>query len=870
MEAEQRKFCQRVSLAGSALILTVVLTSLLAIVGVLFVMMSRIDKMATTATSENRELNFAVDTLLARICEELALDVPGADDPNQEYYDYPDTNNVWLASLEPYKSGDDYFWGQISDVTGLLGSKEWDTNDILISSSDPNICFKAIVPERKVVSLSSSGGLLEQLADADGDGVADSKWFELGDVTSSKGKPIYAAVRVIDNSGMLNVNTGYKFNPNSQVLDNIDGSSVLQINVMGLASRPVNSATVAEEAALLLERANYGLGVSPIDLVAYEKNVIWQYGQQIGSYTPFDISDELELRYRFLLNQEDIQARVEQWGGEFKNGWTSSTPLKELDDWVLSVYADVSSDPNLDPNYAYRHVATTCDMDRIINPAAIILDDGTALHKMVNVNTTDVDLLHKAIRAALIRTNPNFSSADGLAAQMAVNMLDYRDADSNVATLDDAAGSMYYGFEAPCIYISEVAYRCVREEETTHTSYAIELYKPYFEDGDPNGCQIVVDGIQTPILWSGSRRFHVIRYEDADANLPVSFSDSEEPVDTSPYGYNRSQYSGQVQEPSSIVFGPGSTISLQRSVQGEAITVDSLIVPDIEFIFDGRARSIQRDITLHKCIRRLWAGAAETTDSTLGQHNSFISSDTGKVQAHPANRPFTNIGEIGMVLRTSAYNTPAGCIEADVRIDLVQQAYADLFNYLTVFDPNAHGHDSNETRIKGRININTAPWFVIAQLPWVSAGGLATGGLATHTPNYSLAKAVVAYRDKTTIAGGPDYSERTGLRGFRSIVELMQVPQMSYYDNDSEDIVSFPDLTPSDGAVDDFEERDVIFSRISNLVTVRSDVFTAYILVRLGADGPQKRIVAILDRSGVSSSADKVRIIVLHTVPDPR
>jgi hypothetical protein len=370
----------------------------------------------------------------------------------------------------------------------------------------------------------------------------------------------------------------------------------------------------------------------------------------------------------------------------------------------------------------------------------------------------------------------------------------------------------------------------------------------------------VVDGIQTPISWSGSRRFHVIRCEDTDANLPVSFSDPEEPADISPYGYNRNQYSGQVQESSSIVFGPGSTISLQRIIQGEPITVDSLSVPGIEFIVDGRARSIQRDITLHKCIRRLWAGAAETADPTLGRHNSFISSDTAKVQAHPANKPFTNVGEIGMVLRTSAYSTPVGCTEADVRIDLVQEAYANLFNYLTVFDPNVHGHGPEETRIKGRININTAPWFVIAQLPWVSA----------HTPNYSLAKAVVAYRDKTTVTGGPDYSGRAGLRGFSNIGEMTQVPQISYYAGDSEDIESFPDLTPSDGAVDDFEERDVIFSRISNLVTVRSDVFTAYILVRLGADGPHKRIVALLDRSGVSSSADKVRIIALHTVPDPR
>jgi len=88
----------------------------------------------------------------------------------------------------------------------------------------------------------------------------------------------------------------------------------------------------------------------------------------------------------------------------------------------------------------------------------------------------------------------------------------------------------------------------------------------------------------------------------------------------------------------------------------------------------------------------------------------------------------------------------------------------------------------------------------------------------------------------------------------------------------------FPDITTApDEAVDDFEERDLIFQRISNLVTVRSDVFTAYILVRIGATGPQKRVIAILDRSNVYRDPmvlgrliGKVKIRALHPVPDPR
>jgi hypothetical protein len=69
---------------------------------------------------------------------------------------------------------------------------------------------------------------------------------------------------------------------------------------------------------------------------------------------------------------------------------------------------------------------------------------------------------------------------------------------------------------------------------------------------------------------------------------------------------------------------------------------------------------------------------------------------------------------------------------------------------------------------------------------------------------------------------------------------------------------------------DDFEERDWIFNRLSNIFTVRSDTFTAYILVRLGTDGPQRRMLAVFDRSNCWSATDKPKIAALHLVPDPR
>ena len=98
METADRKMSRKALSDGSALILTVVLTSLLAIVGVLFVMVSRVDKMATSSISENKELDLAADTVVAKISRELTLDVPGV--AGQEYYDYPGVNDTWMQSID--------------------------------------------------------------------------------------------------------------------------------------------------------------------------------------------------------------------------------------------------------------------------------------------------------------------------------------------------------------------------------------------------------------------------------------------------------------------------------------------------------------------------------------------------------------------------------------------------------------------------------------------------------------------------------------------------------------------------------------------------------------------------------------------------
>jgi hypothetical protein len=91
--------------SGSALILTVVLTTLLAIIAVVFLLASRIDKTAASAASENRELSFAIETTLEKISRELVFDVPGV--ASQEYHQAPKTDG----------------WRRLSQMISRCGSK---------------------------------------------------------------------------------------------------------------------------------------------------------------------------------------------------------------------------------------------------------------------------------------------------------------------------------------------------------------------------------------------------------------------------------------------------------------------------------------------------------------------------------------------------------------------------------------------------------------------------------------------------------------------------------------------------------------------------------------------------------------------------
>lgn len=933
---------------GSALILTVVLTTLLALIGVMFVMVARVDKIATSAISENRELNFAVETVIAKISQELVSDVPGMPGPkSSDYYDYPDPCNTWLASLEPQvddkgtpddPADDTYYWRQISDVNSYLlsrflrtGETRWLTNNIAA----------IVIPDHNEAPF---GDLLGQRADADGDGVADSKWIQLDDITSSKGKAIYAAIRIVDNGAMVNVNTAFMFDPRDPNAYAIDGSSQMQINLAELSQRGANGPLVQAAGHLQYERC--GRGTEPNDMSRYEPNVVWRYYMPKGKYTPFDISDELELRNRFLLDHQHINTRIENlWPQDaFRANTDLHTPVEhsgqELIDWSFRVQNDVPGTKH----YSYAHLATTFNLDRIIDPNGDI---------MIDINReTDFNDLYSALIKSIGPEVPalNRPQIEARFAQLTANIIDFIDDNIEVTTFIDPCdpNRIYYGFDAqPFITEIAVILGTGRPDKrkppisVENSSFAVELYNPFNVD-------IPLANFQMELVsrWRPSD-IRIIRFDGRDIiNANSCFVISNNP---SAFGLDprRDPNVNVKQDTGLVLFSLPDKRKppLPSGLSPFAYDLYLKRIVDVNspMIYVDRQPSplgtsslyrqyFGRDVRDWHVIYQTMVEAAPTLGRPKPNNNNNIT--LGLPEGHnfsfflpnPLNprRQFVTVGDIPRVLSIGhgierfstigqqLMETPR-TLEGLIRLDLQDPNHRNVFQYLTVFDPNTDGIDNDgdgfsdaneqfspELQVPGRININTAPWYVIAQLPWVSR--------RTSQPNYNLAQAIVAYRDNLDLSGlgGPDYSNGRGFGinpitppivreepGFASIGELNfviggNIPySIQQYALDGNDLgiesaihTGFPDLTTDglglgDGVPDDFEERDIIFSRISNLVTVRSDVITCYILVRIGADGPQKRVVAILDRSNVyknnvNSPNGKVRIVALHNVPDPR
>ena len=220
-----------------------------------------------------------------------------------------------------------------------------------------------------------------------------------------------------------------------------------------------------------------------------------------------------------------------------------------------------------------------------------------------------------------------------------------------------------------------------------------------------------------------------------------------------------------------------------------------------------------------------------------------------------------SIGELGHLLTigygtqtsytgNTLYATSGSSTVDNAKLDLKNSPATLIPNYFTILDPQndaidddadgaigtdtgvqANDIDGPEIQVPGRININTAASNVLMALPGTSASISLGSWSATiqAAKGYSLINNII------------------NARPLSSVGTITTVTGMDYFGSDNLD-------NDGDGLIDEKDEKDLIYTAISNLITTHSNVFAVYVTARIvNSDATQtfaeKKLVAIIDRS---------------------
>jgi len=920
----------------------------------------------------------------------------------------------WLASLEPVciwdnstpePTDDFYAWLHITDLYGdnfgipyVLPARYFDPdNDGIPDQCDSTkaasqwywVTNMNFTVARIVSDLDRMGVIKDRAnpdpsirdsfpwgarADADGDGVSDSRWTKVANITGPQGQNVYTAVRIIDNNGMLNLNTAFSMGGfgDGRYLSSVAyepflrGEDRIPLTAM---DRIRNSRMYNYDASLETEQS-------------YHQNVVMNIENPGPAYVLFDISDELEMRNRYLLTSE-AEARFEQEvtahytfdadGGPYPALHIPRT-LDNFDTWKLRMdplnFNDSSGGaPAYEWRYDRRHVCTFYSYTRTLGRGRSVAVGGVGYNNLleqrgglwpglnvpVNTNVTldNLQIAHwlYVLRSYYMESGDPLYVAAQKAAQVVVNLIDYMDRknttpgsldcnplfvanlnDDGVTTdptplrdIDGAIDGLFDGSASPTdpdkwqknanpTFLNESVIERLIEDK-----YKIDVDHPDNSSPDPDihamapfprpdvefglaagvtvyGYEIqpfiselygefAVDATGPPATYS-SMGFAIelcnpygeeIELEDwqitigpAGAGTSYTFNAGNKISAGTPSAPGRlviengSVSSGITGAPiniGAITITTGDIVQLERpdpANPGSFIVVDKTETAQTSNFNTGSEVSTGiYYYTSERCDQE-WEfvnaagheergdpfGAPALTTSTLGSSNSAVSSVEGyqlPVVNNNGMGPATllDLGKIltignesGTGAKTITEQIGSAGSESDIRFDITTSP--QILDYLCFMN-------RPQGNLPGRININTATREVIRAAippsPMWNANDLATE-IVSNVSN----------------------------RPFEKISDLLTYPSSGFakFENDPADNVGDSNVK------DDFEERDWILSRIANIFTVRSDVFTAYILVRVGERGPQKRVIAIFDRSNVFSPADRPKLVALHPVPDPR
>ncbi len=193
----------------------------------------------------------------------------------------------------------------------------------------------------------------------------------------------------------------------------------------------------------------------------------------------------------------------------------------------------------------------------------------------------------------------------------------------------------------------------------------------------------------------------------------------------------------------------------------------------------------------------------------------------------------------------------------------------------------AGGTDTKEWFVPGTINLNTVPYDTLRYILPIPPTGAMTAAQA-QTRRDEIAKAIINFRENNTGARPALVDATTSVpyrttKGIAYLGEMYNLniatpatnnPGADGVDNPEADFLGQPtnNSLAGDGIIDDREEKSMLMRWIMQTCNVRSDIFTAYILIR-GYDQAtnglvaQRRVAVVFDRSRVYASTDQPRVL---------
>ena len=802
---------------GSVILLVIGLLTVIAMLGSMLLLVARLDRQTSqaiaTVAPEFHVAQGVLDRLLAERLADLYIDDKGNADPNddvaygkvsanrlvaeRQMIDYPATGyDDALACIELNPATGR--WDHITDPNALGFPLTWAATYQDVPLTDPN------------------------LVDTDGDGTGDSYLFPTG-VFDRDGSQYYAAVRMIDASGLLNVSTAGLSTRQATWGQVMDASDIAMAGMTGPPPLPGND---------ILSELNRG---------------------------PFDFADMLALRWLGDPNGDPntVSGRlIVSAGGDFMATRGSLT--------IASSYKAVS------PLWTYA--------------------SGGASQDKLDPNTPTLNNLYDAFLGLLDWQKPDPGNPLK-AALLAVNLWDYTDWDGSPSQFIYPGGTVYGIERHP--FVSKVFLKRIADSdgnEILPPVSALELINPYVAPIPLEKYGLVTSGGTVALTGKsipGNGMRFVVR-SDLSVKLDLSVpADSQLVLGTL-----------DVRAPVKLIW--------RHPTQGWEACVDespAIVESQCPKPTDPNGQhwcAIFRDDDLTHARYSLYGTTIPVVDANapdytagaqMGVGNPVTPPDDGvRCPVYVRNGPLVNVGEMMRLMTVGPTETvPLTVLLSNTPVDdrqlipFAPSVPADtvplgcaLSEFFTVIPP-----DPNYS-VQGLININTAPASVLGCLPALSAPGAAT-------VKNRLISDIIAYRDEAiSPATGRDYHDRTvfitGLRnqpqaGFACSGEIA-IPMhlalggpINNYDpnnmpprNYAVGQGPFPndDGIPVPGVVGDPIKDHVLYTWLSNQVTVRSNTYIAYIRVQLGGnvDSPARNYVAVIDRGNCNAVTDRPRVLM--------